>query len=46
MGLEMSFCESRDVILWVWICQFVGLEMSFLGVEMSFCGSRNVILWA
>ena len=38
MGLEMSFCGSRDAILWVLRCHFVGLEMSF-------CGSRDVILW-
>ena len=43
MGIEISFCGSRvygsrDVILWLSRCHFVGLDMSF-------CGSRDVILW-
>ena len=45
----MSFCGSRDVILWVWSCHFVSLEMPFCGardvnLEMSFCGARDVLL--
>ena len=40
----MSFCGSRDVILWVYSCHFVGLEGHFAGLHMSFCGCRDVIL--
>ena len=45
MGLELSFCGSRDVILWVRDVILWVLGCHFVDLEMSFCGSRYVILW-
>ena len=38
VGLKMSFCGYRDVILW-------GLEMSFCASRDVIYGSKDVILW-
>ena len=41
----MSFCVSRNFILWVERCHFVGVEMSICGYRDVILWSRDVILW-
>ena len=45
VGLEMSFCGSRNVIFRFYRCHFLGLEMSFFGSRDVIFLSRDVILW-
>ena len=39
----MSFCGSKEVILWVYRCHFEGVKTSFCGLKMSFYSLKDVI---